>query len=133
MTGSLNRKLQDPKFREKFEHRYRFFQLEVQILNALEDKGWTYEDLAKKVETPITNKVQEVQDTLQKGLGFLSPHVCQTSPDYNKMSNQFNPPQFNMADYISKNPLPLIKPDNKAERDKWNADLVQARKDWNDP
>src|SRR5262245_16467947 len=51
MTGSLNRKLQDPKFKERFEHRYRFFQLEVQILNALEDKGWTYEDLAKKVGT----------------------------------------------------------------------------------
>src|SRR5436190_3487164 len=47
MSGSLNRKLQDPKFRKNFEHGYRFFQLEIQILNALEDKGWTYRDLAK--------------------------------------------------------------------------------------
>lgn len=47
MTGMLNRKLQNPKYKARFEHRYPFFKLEVQILLALEDKGWTYEDLAK--------------------------------------------------------------------------------------
>lgn len=47
MKGMLNRKLEDPKYRAEFEHRQRFLKLEVQILLALEDKGWNYEDLAK--------------------------------------------------------------------------------------
>jgi transcriptional regulator with XRE-family HTH domain len=55
MKGSLNKKLENPKFREKFDHGYEFFKLEVQILNAMEDKGWTYEDLAKAVGTSRQN------------------------------------------------------------------------------
>jgi hypothetical protein len=62
MTGSLNRKLQDPKYREKFEHHYRFFRLEVQILNALEDKGWTYVDLAKAAGTYPQNVWRDLKN-----------------------------------------------------------------------
>lgn len=47
MTGSLNLKLQDPKYRAEFERKYEFFKLEVQILLAMEDKGWTFADLAR--------------------------------------------------------------------------------------
>jgi len=47
MKGMLNRKLEAPKVRAEFEHRQRFLKLEVQILLALEDRGWSYEDLAK--------------------------------------------------------------------------------------
>ena len=47
MKGMLNRKLENPKYRAEFEHRQRFFKLEVQILLALEERGWSYEDLAK--------------------------------------------------------------------------------------
>jgi transcriptional regulator with XRE-family HTH domain len=52
MTGSLNRNLQNPKYRVEFERGQRFFRLEVQILLALEDKGWSYEDLAKATGIP---------------------------------------------------------------------------------
>jgi transcriptional regulator with XRE-family HTH domain len=55
MKGTLNRKLEDPKYREQFEHGYELFKLEVQILNALEDKGWTYADLAKAAGTSKQN------------------------------------------------------------------------------
>jgi transcriptional regulator with XRE-family HTH domain len=55
MKGALNKKLEDPKYREEFEQGYEIFKLEVQILNALEDKGWTYEDLAKAVGTSKQN------------------------------------------------------------------------------
>jgi len=55
MKGSLNRKLEDPKFRKEFEYGYELFKLEVQILLALEDKGWTYADLAKAVGTSKQN------------------------------------------------------------------------------
>lgn len=47
MKGELNRLLENPKFREKFEPGYEFFKLEVQILLAMEEKDWSYEDLAK--------------------------------------------------------------------------------------
>jgi len=55
MKGSLNRKLEDPEFRDRFEYGYELFKLEVQILKALEDKGWTYADLAKAVGTSKQN------------------------------------------------------------------------------
>ena len=47
MKGMLNQKLENPKYRAEFERRHRFFKLEVQILLALEERGWSYEDLAK--------------------------------------------------------------------------------------
>jgi len=47
MKGMLNRKLENSKVRSEFEHRQRFFKLEVQILLALEDREWSYNDLAK--------------------------------------------------------------------------------------
>jgi len=55
MKGMLNRKLEDGTFRESFDHGYKLFQLEVQILNALEDKGWSYAELAKAVGTSKQN------------------------------------------------------------------------------
>src|SRR5216683_889690 len=47
MTGSLNRKLEDPEYRKEFERRQAFFKLEVQILLAMENKDWSFNDLAK--------------------------------------------------------------------------------------
>jgi len=55
MKGSLNRKLEDTEFRNKFDYGYELFKLEVQILLALEDKGWTYADLANAVGTSKQN------------------------------------------------------------------------------
>lgn len=45
--GTLNKKLEDKKEQAVFGARRHFFQMEVQILLALEDRGWTYVDLAK--------------------------------------------------------------------------------------
>ena len=47
MTGSLNRKLEDPQYRKESEHRQRFLELEIQILLAMEDKDWSFTDLAQ--------------------------------------------------------------------------------------
>jgi len=55
MKGTLNRKLEDPVYRAEFEHRQRFLDLETQILLAMEDKGWSYEVLAKAVGTSRQN------------------------------------------------------------------------------
>lgn len=62
MKGSLNRLLENPKYKEKFDRQYELFKLEVQILNAMEDKGWTYADLAKAVGTSKQNIWRDLKD-----------------------------------------------------------------------
>ena len=47
----LERKMEDPHYRKRFESGYPAFELEVQILNALEKKGWTLSKLAKVMHT----------------------------------------------------------------------------------
>ena len=47
----LDRKMEDPAYRKRFEQRYPLFQLEVQLLNAIEEKGWTLSDLAMAMHT----------------------------------------------------------------------------------
>jgi transcriptional regulator with XRE-family HTH domain len=49
--GLLARKMEDPAYRKRHEESYELFKLEVQFLNALERKHWTYADLAKVMHT----------------------------------------------------------------------------------
>ena len=51
----LERKLENPAYRKRFEKGYAAFELEVQILNALEEKGWTFDDLARRIGTNKSN------------------------------------------------------------------------------
>ena len=51
----FEKKMADSKFRQRFEKQYPAFELEVQILNALEKKGWTYSKLAKAMGTSKSN------------------------------------------------------------------------------
>src|SRR5258707_582487 len=55
VIGQLNRELQDPAYRARFEKEYAVFRLEMQILVAMEKRGWTYSDLAKAVGTSKGN------------------------------------------------------------------------------
>ena len=55
VKGLLERKLENPVYRTRFERQYPAFVLEVQILKALEEKGWTFEDLARKLHTKKNN------------------------------------------------------------------------------
>lgn len=55
VMGQLNRQLQDPVYRKRFEKGYALFKLEIQILLAMEKRGWTYDDLAKAVGTSKGN------------------------------------------------------------------------------
>src|SRR5258708_7142599 len=47
----MDREMEDPVYRKLFEEGTPIFQLEVQLLNALERKHWTYSDLAVAVGT----------------------------------------------------------------------------------
>ncbi len=45
----------DPAYRRRHEKSYPLFKLEVQILNAIEKKHWTYADLARALHTAKSN------------------------------------------------------------------------------
>ncbi|MBN1445738.1 MAG: helix-turn-helix transcriptional regulator [Candidatus Omnitrophica bacterium] len=51
----FEKKMADRKFREKFEREYPVFELEVQVLSAIEKKGWTLSQLAKAMGTSKSN------------------------------------------------------------------------------
>jgi transcriptional regulator with XRE-family HTH domain len=55
VRGTLARQLENPEFRKGFEEGYAAFELEVQILNAMEHKGWSYSKLAEVVHTSKGN------------------------------------------------------------------------------
>ena len=55
IKGLLERKMAEPAYRDRFERNYPAFILEVQILRALEKKGWTFEDPAKALHTSKGN------------------------------------------------------------------------------
>ena len=49
--GLLARKIANSAYRKRHEESYELLKLEVQILNALERKHWTYDDLARVMGT----------------------------------------------------------------------------------
>jgi len=51
----FEKKMADKKFRDRFEKEYPVFELEVQVLNAIEQKGWTLSQLAKAMGTSKSN------------------------------------------------------------------------------
>lgn len=54
------------------------------------------EQLALKVTVSPTanNPITKIKETLQQGMGFLSPQICTTNPDYNNGINEFQRPSF---------------------------------------
>lgn len=67
--GLLARKMADPAYRKRHEESYKAFKLEVQFLQALERKHWTYSDLAKVMHT---QKSGISRDLKGGGLRFAS-------------------------------------------------------------
>lgn len=51
----FERELENEQFRRSYEEGFEAFQLEAQILHALEGKRWTYSDLAKATNTSKSN------------------------------------------------------------------------------
>ena len=49
--GLLARKMAGSAYRKRHEESYELLKLEVQLLNALERKHWTYADLARAMHT----------------------------------------------------------------------------------
>lgn len=67
--GLLARKMADPAYRKRHDESYELLKLEVQLLNALERKHWTYADLARVMHT---QKSAISRDLKGGGLRFAS-------------------------------------------------------------
>lgn len=63
----LERKSDDPEYRKRREEQYAIFKLEAQILYALEQKGWSYSQLAVATHTSKSNISRDL-----KGGGLLN-------------------------------------------------------------
>ncbi|MFC1523011.1 multiprotein-bridging factor 1 family protein [Elusimicrobiota bacterium] len=50
-SNLFEKEMQSPHFRKTFKRQYQQFQLEIQLLKALESAGWTYEQFAGKIGT----------------------------------------------------------------------------------
>src|SRR3989344_3273968 len=68
-----------------------------------------YGELARKLDGTVQNKAQEVQKKLDQGMGFLSPQVCETNPNYNNGRNEFQQPKFDAEKEYPSNPP--VQPD----------------------
>lgn len=74
VRGKLNRQFENLEFRKRFDEGYGAFELEVQVLNALERKGWSYAKLAEATGTSKSN----VSRDLKSG-GILSASFSRIS------------------------------------------------------
>ena len=61
VKGLIERKLENPEYRKRFEKEHEIFKLEVQLLLALERRGLTYEQLAKELHTSKGNISRDLQ------------------------------------------------------------------------
>ena len=82
-------------------------------------------ELGKQISGAIQTPVERVKDTLQQGMGFLSPQTCLTNPNYNNGINEFNKPTYDMAKFTREHPM-----DNYPDSDSWMIALLADQKEW---
>ena len=100
--GLLARKMEDAAYRKRHEESYEFFKLEVQLLNALEKKHWTYSDLAKAMGTQKNAISRDLM-----GHGLQKASMDRIAKMAEALGLRFMP--FCVAESKAKQALPLIQ------------------------
>lgn len=100
--GLLARKMEDPIYRKRHEESYELFKLEVQLLNALERKRWTYSDLAKVMGTQKSAISRDL-----KGRGLRTASMDRIAKMAEALGLRFFP--FCVLESKAKQALPLIQ------------------------
>src|SRR3989344_4061498 len=97
------------------------------------------ENLAGRVSSSPTsnNAITKVKETVQQGMGFLSPQVCPSNPEYDKtMANAWQRPSFDQTEFNKTHPFKCndIEDEDAYETCAaiWNDDLAVAKRDWAD-
>lgn len=78
----------------------------------------------------LQNTSQKVEQTLDRGMGFLSPQTCLTNPEYNNGYNEFVRPSFSgvQAEYTKNHPLDLEATAEQVAE--WRRGLEEERARW---
>ncbi|OGR52506.1 MAG: hypothetical protein A3I11_07735 [Elusimicrobia bacterium RIFCSPLOWO2_02_FULL_39_32] len=97
-----DREMDDPEFKKLFEETWPAFQLEVQILNALERRHWTYTDLAKVLHTQKSAISRDL-----KGGGLQSASISRISKMAKALGLKFFP--LCISEKKAKQFVPVIK------------------------
>lgn len=100
--GLLAKKMADPAYRKRHEESYELFKLEVQMLNALERKHWTYADLAKVMGTQKSAISRDL-----KGGGLRAASMDRIAKMADALGLRFVP--FCVAESKAKYALPIIQ------------------------
>lgn len=100
--GLLARKMEDPAYRRRHEESYAMLRLEIQFLNALERKNWTYSDLARVMHTQKSAISRDLKDG-----GLRSASMARVA----KMAEALGLKLFSfcVAEKNAKRALPVIK------------------------
>lgn len=98
----MEQEMEDPEFRKLFEEGWPAFQLEVQILNALERKHWSYSHLAKVLHTQKSAISRDL-----KGGGLRSASISRIAKMADVLGLKFFP--LCVSEKKVKDALPVIK------------------------
>lgn len=102
VKSQLERDLENPEYRKRFEADYEAFKLEVQLLLALERKHWTYSDLARAVGTQKSHISRDL-----KGGGLGSASISRIAKMAEALGLKFFP--LCVSERKIKQALPVIK------------------------
>lgn len=100
--GLLARKMEDPAYRKRHEESYESLKLEVQLLNALERKRWTYADLARVMRTQKSAISRDL-----KGGGLRSASMLRVAKMAEALGLRFF--SFCVAEKRARRVLPVIR------------------------
>jgi len=101
-TGLLERKMGNHAYRKRHEESYELFKIEVQLLNALEKKHWTYADLAKVMHTQKSAISRDL-----KGGGLQSASIARVAKMAKALGLRFF--SFCVAEKKAKQVSPIVK------------------------
>jgi hypothetical protein len=91
------------------------------------------DQIAARLQGTIDSKAQTVKNTLQQGLGFLSPQTCPSNLSYDNNSPDFDKPPFSVTTPYDP-PSPIYdegneygRPSNQDEIDQYDVDYNQQK------
>ncbi len=100
--STFDREMENPEFRNLFEESWPAFQVEVQLLKALEGKQWSYSDLAKVLHTQKSAISRDL-----KGGGIRSASITRIAKMAEALGMRFIP--FCVSEKKAREILPAIK------------------------
>lgn len=98
----MEQELENTEYRRIFEEGWPSFQLEVQLLNAMERKHWSYSDLAKVLHTQKSAISRDL-----KGGGLRAASITRIAKMAEVLGLKFFP--FCISEKKAKEALPVIK------------------------